>query len=398
MKERLAIDGGRPVRTKPFPAWPQFDQREEQALLHVLHSRNWGFHVGTQVTAFEKIFAEFQDARFGVCVPNGTLGLEMALRALGIQSGDEVITTPYTFIATSDPILMLGAKPVYIDIEPSSWNIDPTLIEAAITEKTKAILPVHLGGRPANMDAILDIARRHNLRVLEDACQAWGAEWCGKRVGALGDLGAFSFQASKNITAGEGGIVLTNDETLAEFCWSFHTVGRTRTGAWYDHEILGTNYRMAEWEGALLLVQLERYSEHVPVREANARYLALLLAQIGGLDALPDDPRVTQHARHLFIAEYDANAFSGHSRREFLDALRAEGIGACSPGYIPLYRTNAIRRTMADWFGVIDLPNCPLSDRAAEQAVWLFQYVLLGDRSDMESIAEAVSKIKSAWA
>ncbi|MBI5305757.1 MAG: DegT/DnrJ/EryC1/StrS family aminotransferase [Chloroflexi bacterium] len=398
MTQPLAIDGGTPVRTKPFPEWPQFDQREEQALLRVLHSRNWGVHVGTQVTAFEKKFAEFQHARFGVGVPNGTLALEMALRALGIQPGDEVITTPYTFIATSNVILLLGAKPVYVDIEPTSWNLDPTKIESAITAKTKAIMPVHLAGRPANMDVILDIARRHNVRVIEDACQAWGAEWRGQRVGALGDLGAFSFQASKNITAGEGGIVVTNDAALAEFCWSYHTVGRTRTGAWYEHEIVGTNYRMAEWEGALLLVQLERYPAHVPVREANARYLAQLLAQVGGLDALPDDPRVTQHARHLFIAEYAASAFGGHPRREFLDALRAEGIGACSPGYIPLYRTNAIKRARADMFNETTLPDCPVTEHAAERAVWLFQYVLLGDRQDMESIAEAVSKIKRAWA
>ena len=394
---KLAIDGGAPVRTKLFPAWPQFDKREEQALLGVLHSRNWGVHVGTQVTAFEKKFAEFQHARFGIAVPNGTLGLEMALRAMGIQPGDEVITTPYTFIATSDVILLLGAKPVFVDIEWDSFNLDVTKIESAITPRTKAIMPVHLGGRPANLDAILDIARRHNLRVVEDACQAWGAEWHGQRVGAIGDAGAFSFQASKNITAGEGGIVVTNDAALAEFCWSYHTVGRTRTGAWYEHAIVGTNFRMAEWEGALLLAQLERYPEHIPVREANARYLAQLLAQIGGLAALPDDARVTQHARHLFIARYDANQFGGHSRRELLDALRAEGIGATSPGYIPLYRTNALQGAMSEMFGVTDLPNCPVTERAAEQAVWLFQYVLLGERSDMESIAEAVNKIKCAW-
>ncbi|MEW5718398.1 MAG: DegT/DnrJ/EryC1/StrS family aminotransferase [Chloroflexota bacterium] len=397
MNERLAIDGGQPVRTKAFPKWPQFDAREERALLDVLHSGKWGVHVGTRVTEFENKFAEFQHARFGVGVPNGTLALEMALRALGIQPGDEVITTPYTFIATSSAILLLGAKPVYVDIEPTSFTIDPTKIQAAITERTKAIVPVHLAGRPANMDAILEIAARHKLRVLEDACQAWGAEWRGRRVGAIGDLGAFSFQASKNITAGEGGIVVTNDETLADFCWSFHTCGRTRGGAWYEHEIVGSNLRMAEWEGALLLAQLARYPEHSSIREANARYLARLLVEIGGLALLPDDARVTQHAWHLFITLYDPNAFGGKSRREFIEALRAEGIAACSPGYIPLYRTNAVARALTEMFGATTLPDCPATERAAAQAVWFFHYVLLGDRSDMESIAAAVIKIKKAW-
>ncbi len=395
---RLAIDGGSPVRTKPFPEWPQFDQREERALLEVLHSRRWGVHIGTRVTEFEGKFAAFQQARFGVAVPNGTLALEMALRALGVGRGDQVITTPYTFVATSTAILMVGAEPVYVDVAPDSLTLDPCKIEAAITDRTKAIVPVHLAGRPADMDAIMEIARRRGLRVLEDACQAWGAEWRGRRVGAIGDLGAFSFQASKNITAGEGGIVVTNDAELAEFCWSFHTVGRTRTGAWYEHEILGTNFRMPEWEGALLLVQLERYPEHLPIREANARYLGQLLGQVGGLAALPDDARVTQHARHLFITLYDPSVYGGHPRREFIDALRAEGIAACSPGYIPLYHTNAIRRARAEMFNRTTAPSCAVAEAAAEQAVWFFQYLLLGDKSDMESIAEAVSKIKSAWA
>jgi dTDP-4-amino-4,6-dideoxygalactose transaminase len=397
MIPRLAIDGGPPVRAKSFPSWPQFDAREERALLDVLHSSKWGVHIGTKVKEFEAKFAEFQNARYAVAVPNGTLALEMGLRALGIQPGDEVITTPYTFIATSSAMLLLGAKPVYVDIEPSSFTIDPTKIKTAITERTKAIVPVHLGGRPANMDAIMEIAQRHNLRVLEDACQAWGAEWHGRRVGAIGDLGAFSFQASKNITAGEGGAIVTDDEALAEFCWSFHTCGRTRTGAWYEHEIVGSNLRMAEWEGALLIVQLARYLEHVSIRGANARYLARLLTEIGGLEPLPDDARVTQHARHLFIAQYDARTFGGKSRREFIEALRAEGIDACSPGYIPLYRTNAVKRALAEKFGENALPDCPVTERAAEQAVWFFQYVLLGDRSDMESIAAAVGKIKKAW-
>ena len=395
-KYQLALEGGPPVRTHPFPAWPVFDQREEQAILKVLHSGQWGIFGGDRVATFESKFAAFQNAKFGVCVPNGTLALEMALRALGVGPGDEVITTPYTFIATSSSILTVGAQPVYVDIEPDSFNLDPAQIEAAITDKTKAIVPVHIAGQAADMDAIMEIAHRHNLRVLEDACQAWGAEWRGQRVGAIGALGTFSFQASKNITAGEGGIVITNDEELAEFCWSYHNVGRIKSGAWYQHELLGANLRMAEWEAAILLVQLERLREHMPIREANARYLGEALSQVGGLTPLPDDPRVTQHARHLFITRYDPARFGGHSRQEFINALHAEGITACSAGYNPLYASGAIRRELAR-LNIAEMPNCPVTERAAQEAVWFQQTVLLGDHGDMDSIAEAVAKIKQAW-
>src|SRR5690606_15581202 len=180
--------------------------------------------------------------------------------------------------------------------------------EAAITERTKAIAPVHIGGHSADMDGVLRVAAAHGLRVLEDAAQAWGASWRGRRVGALGDLGTFSFQSSKNLTAGEGGIVLTNDAELAELCWSIHNVGRVRAGAWYQHERLGSNLRMTEGQAAVLLPQLARLPEQLAVRETDARYLAEGLAAVPGVAALDDDPRVT-HARHLFVIRYDATEF-----------------------------------------------------------------------------------------
>lgn len=393
MNRSLALNGGTPVRTRPFPRWPIFDEREERALLAVLHSGAWGSLTGDRVATFEQNFAAFQEARFGVCVPNGTLALELALRGLGIGLGDEVITTPYTFVATASAALYVGARPVFVDIEPDSLTLDPQRIADTITPRTKAIIPVHIAGRPADMDAILAIAHDHGLRVLEDACQAWGAAWQGRRVGALGDLGAFSFQASKNITAGEGGIVVTNDPALAELCWSLHNVGRVRGGGWYQHEVLGANLRMSEWEGAILGVQLERLPEHMPIREANARYLAAALAAIPGITPLPDDPRVTHHARHLFIFRYQAAAFGGHSRDEFAAALRAEGIAPCSLGYVPLYRQPAIQRAL----GTTALPDCPVTEAAAHEIVWLPQNLLLGAQSDMDDIVEAAAKIQRAW-
>ncbi|HOG48682.1 MAG TPA: DegT/DnrJ/EryC1/StrS family aminotransferase, partial [Anaerolineae bacterium] len=375
----------------------------------VLRSGQWGALAGHMVQAFERRFAEFQGARYGVCVPNGTLALQMALKALGVGPGDEVITTPYTFIATANAALALGARVVFADIDPASLNIDPAQVERTVTPRTRAIVPVHLGGQPADMDRLLAISRQHNLGLLEDACQAWGAEWRGRRVGAIGDLGAFSFQSSKNISAGEGGIVVTNDERLAELCWSLHNVGRVRGGAWYYHEIVGWNLRMTEWQAAVLLAQLERLPEQAARREANACYLADALGQVPGIGPLPANPLVTQHARHLFIMRYDPAAYGGRSRDEFLRALQAEGIEPVSPGYVPLHRTPAIRRALAALCqeerslcataadGLPELPACPHAEEAAERAVWLFQYALLGERSDMDSIAEAIAKIQRAW-
>ena len=410
MSIRLAIDGGIPIRTAPFPAWPIYDEREERNLLEVLRSGQWGIG-GSKVAQFEQRFAEYQGAAFGVCVPNGTLALQMALAALGIGPGDEVITTPYTFIATASAAIQQGAVPVFVDIDLDTYNLDPARLAAAITPRTKALVPVHLAGRPADMDAIMDVARRHGLRVLEDACQAWGAEWRGRRVGAIGDLGAFSFQSSKNIAAGEGGMVITDDEALAELCWSLHNVGRVRQGAWYEHAIIGGNLRMSEWQAAVLLAQLERLPDHATRRATNTRYLAEALSEVTGVTPLPFDDRITAHAHHLFICRYDPTAFGGRSRDEFVAALRAEGIETASAGYLlPLNRNAAIRRSVAANArpaggarplaadGLPEPAACPNADWATQHTLWLAQNTLLGDEADMESIVAAVRKIQQAWA
>lgn len=397
---QLARDGGQPLRTRPFPAWPVFNEREERLLLEVLHSGKWGALAGDKVAAFEERFAAYQGARFGVGVPNGTLALHLGLQALGVGPGDEVITTPYTFIATVSTILAVGARPVFADIDPRYYTIAPAAIEAAITPRTRAIVPVHLAGHPADLDAVLDIARRHDLRVLEDACQAWGAAWRGRPVGAIGDLGAFSFQSGKNITAGEGGIVVTDDPALHELCWSLHNVGRVRDGAWYHHERLGGNLRMSEWAGAILLAQLERLPAATDLRDANARYLAAALAEVDGITPPATDPRVTRHAHHLFMVRYDAAAFGDRSRDEFVAALQAEGITPCGPGYLPLTRSPAIRHALAERFGpdrLAALPPCPATERAAAEAVWILQHALLGDRHDMDDIVAAIRKIQRTW-
>ncbi len=398
--DKPALLGGVPVRTRPFPPWPVFDEREERNLLDVLRSREWGTHGGGRLLPeFEQKFAAYQHAAHAVAVANGSVALETAFFAAGFQPGDEVITTPYTFIATTTAILRSGARPVFVDVEPDTYLIDASQIEAAITERTKAIVPVHLGGCPVDMDRVLDIAARHHLIVIEDACQAWGAEWRGKRVGALGDAGAFSFQTSKNITAGEGGIVVTNRRDIFERCWSYRNVGRVPGGAWYQHEILGWNYRLTEFQAAILLPQLERLPEHTRRRTASARFLDEHLAAVPGIAPMRRDERVTQNAWHLYMFRYDPAGFHGLPRARFLEALKAEGIPASSGYREPLSQVPAVQRAIQATLGP-DAPSwkpppLPVTERAcAVEGVWLPQNVLLGDRADVATVVAAIEKVQ----
>ncbi|MGH2550297.1 MAG: DegT/DnrJ/EryC1/StrS family aminotransferase [Thermomicrobiales bacterium] len=397
---QLAIDGGAPVRTAPFPAWPVHGEAEERLLLEVLRSGNWGELAGDKVTTFAAQFAAYQNAAYGICVPNGTMAIQLALKALGVGRGDEVITTPYTFVATASAALLLGAKPVFVDVRADTCNINPELLAAAITPRTKAIVPVHIGGQPADLDGVMSVAKEHGLHVLEDACQAWGAEWNGTRVGAIGDIGCFSFQAGKNINAGEGGIVVTNDPELAELCWSLHNVGRIRGGEWYQHEILGWNFRMTEWQGAVLLAQLERLPSQEVVRSRSAGYLNEALATIDGISPIGVDPRVTRHGHHLYPIRYASASFGGRSRADFLKALQAEGITCASAGYVPLTSSPAIHREIATQFGndaVAQLDTCPVADEVARDVFWLTQAALLADDQALDDIVQAVHKIQTAW-
>ena len=402
MTDRLAIQGGTPVREIPFPAWPIWDEREEKQLLEVLHSGHWGVLSGDKVHAFERAFADYQHARHGICVMSGTAGLEIGLRAVGIGAGDEVITTPYTFIATVNAILTVNAVPVFVDINEATFNIDTSQLEEAITPKTRAILPVHFAGQPADMDAILSIAGKHGLRVVEDACQAWGSEWRGRRMGALGDLGAFSFQASKNINAGEGGIILTNDDQLEDLVWSMANVGRTKDGLWYEYAREGWNSRLTEWQGAILLAQLERADELAERRRRNAVYLSEKLATIPGIHPLKVDERVTSHSWHLFIFRYRSEAFGGLPREKFVEALVGEGV-PCSPGYhLPINQSPALLGGLDRLCTFLDdLPpprDCPVAERMCKQeAVWFTQNMLLGEKGDMDDIVSAIAKIQR-WA
>jgi len=398
---QLAIKSGEPIRKRPFPRWPVFDERELEALKEVLYSGVWGIS-GKKKKAFEEKFTAYQSAKYGVAVTSGTAALEIALRAAGIKAGDEVIMPAYTFMATPTAALYVNALPVFADIDPATYTLDPKSVEKRITDKTRAILPVHIGGCPADMDGIMKIAKENNLSVIEDACQAWGAEWRGRRVGAIGDLGGFSFQSSKNISSGEGGILLTNDRKLYELSWSYHNCGRAMEGAWYQHDLLGGNYRMTEFQAAILLVQLTRLDEQTKIRNENALYLSNRLPRIKGIEPLQCGPEITRHAYHLYTFRYSPEEFEGLPRSSFLAALKAEGI-PCSSGYVPLYKERFMLNLAKDpllsqlYGKKIDYGNVklPVTERACyEEGVWLFQSMLLGTREDMEDIVNAIAKIK----
>jgi dTDP-4-amino-4,6-dideoxygalactose transaminase len=364
----LALHGGPPVRTRPFPAWPIFGEAEEARLLRTLRSGQWGRLQGPEVAEFEDRFAALHGCRHGIAVVNGTVSLRVALLAAGIRADDEVVVPPYTFVATASAVVEANAVPVFADIDLNTFNIDPAAIEAAITKRTRAIIPVHFAGQPADMAAIVDIARRHNLIVIEDAAHAHGASYRDRPAGSLGHLASFSFQSSKNLTSGEGGIVTTNDDALAEACRSIQNCGRVPDGVWYEHHVIGGNYRLGEFQGAILNCQLDRLEEQSRTRDRNGRQLASRLGSLPGLHPQVRPADTTRHSYHLFMLRIDAAKF-GAPRDAVLRALEAEGI-PCSAGYgfslpaQPLFRNKAFGPYLASASPRLDYTSvrCPNSD------------------------------------
>lgn len=403
---KLAIAGGPPVRTEAFPEWPQFDERERTAIIGVLESRNWGGYPfpNTLAESLSQRFAAHHDAKHALCAANGTVTLEIALKAVGIQPGDEVIVPAYTFEATAAPVLRLGAIPVFVDVLSDTYCIDPDAAAAAITSRTKAIIPVHLAMNMADMDGITELASRHGLKIVEDCAHAHGAKWRDKGAGSIGDAGSFSMQTSKLMTAGEGGIVTTNDDEVFELCQSYVNCGRASQTDRFEHRILGFNYRMTEFQAAILLVQLERLPAQTELRAARAARLSEGLSALPGISLLRKDPRLTTQAIYQFVFKYDPDAFGGASRDRFVAALEAEGIPADGLFYEPIYRSALFNVDPGDFpslrsKSVEDLPwartECPVAERAAySESVWLPHQLLLGGEKDVDQIVEAVSKIQ----
>jgi dTDP-4-amino-4,6-dideoxygalactose transaminase len=392
---KLAIDGGAPVRTAPFGGWPQWGEEEERALLAALRSGTWGSLDGTFVKRLEEEFAAFQGARFGVSCVNGTLALSVALKALGVGPGDEVLVPPYTFIATASAALMIGAIPVFVDVDPETLLIDPARIDDAVTPRTKAIIPVHHAGSPADMDEVMAAARRHGLRVIEDAAQAHGAAWRGTPVGAIGDVGTFSFQSSKAINAGEGGMMVTNDPAVEELLWSYRNVGRRKGGEWYEHVRLGWNLRLTEFQAAVLLEQMRRFPAQRAHRTESAAYLSSRLAAIPAVVPLRVPDGVTAHSWYSYHFRWLGAADGGLGKLAFSAALKAEGIPNFH-GYVPLNRNDAVRQEIAR-LGGPEPAGCPAAERAADdEVIMLALPILMGTHNDLDQVAEAVAKVAAA--
>jgi dTDP-4-amino-4,6-dideoxygalactose transaminase len=384
------------------PEWPRWDQRDETALLAVLRSGKWGrTSGGARVRDFETAFAARMQAKFCVATSSGTTALLTALGALNIGPGDEVVMPPYTFVATFNAITASFALPVFADSDAATFQIDAAKMAAAITPATKLLLPVHIAGSPADLDAISALARSNGVTLLEDACQAPLAEWRGHPVGTVGLGGCFSFQASKNLTSGEGGAILTNDETFANLCYDFHTPGGGKKSVSRGR---GANYRLTEFQAALLSAQMTRLEEQAKTRDANAAYLSEQLRQIPGIAPAALPVGCTRSAWHLYMLRYDATKFAGLPRAKFLQALAKAGVAASS-GYTalntsahvqalaanPHYQRIYGRDTMTRW---LERNPCPVNDRLVEEAVWLSQTKLLGSRAEMTRIAETVASIQ----
>lgn len=401
-----AILGGRPVKTKPFPPWPIWDEKtDEKGLLSVMRSGVWSRD--KVVAEFEEKYAQLMGIKRCVGTTNGTNALLASLYALDVGIGDEVLVTPYTFVATIQVIFLSGALPIMIDPDPETFQINPDKLEEKISEHTRTILPVHILGLPAHMDKINAVANKHNLSVLEDACQAWMAEWKGRKCGTLGNLGAFSFQNSKNLPCGEGGAVIGNDEKLMDTCHAYTDFGRGHgqvgqvegTG----FRIMGNKCRMAEYQAAILLAQMKRLEKQTQIRNENARYLTSRLKEIPGIIPHKLYEGVTRAAYHLYPFRYKQERFGNLPRSKFLAALKAEGI-PCSSGYNRVNQNaffeNALQsKNFRKAYSKQRLDecreknHCPDGDRLCDEAVWFSQRLLLGPPRDMDDIADAITKI-----
>lgn len=405
--EKLAILGGAPLREEPFHPWPIRDAAEEAALARVLQSGNWGGYPSPNVeaSAFAARFAEHCGAGYGVCCANGSVAIELALHAAGLAAGDEVIVPAYTFVATASSVAFCHGVPVFVDVDPETYCIDPAGIRAAITDKTRAIIVVHLACNMADMDAVAAIAKEHELLVIEDCAHAHGHRWRGRGAGSLGDLSTFSFQSSKLMTAGEGGIVLTSDDTLHQRLQSLVNCGRKEPGYdAYPGRVLGRNARLTEWQAALLSAQLSRLDDQTDRRILRAGQLQERLRHRPGLSFTRPHEANDRRAIYQFIVKYDPAGFAGLPRDRFLEALRAEGVPAEGDFYEPLTqdplfaldpKTNPLAAMPYGQGYRLEDMACPVTAKAAyEEAIWLPHQLFLGSEADMDAIAGAFIKVQ----
>lgn len=423
--DKLAILGGTPVRNEPYPEWPVVDRRDVEAVTTAIESGRWGGspYPGSQTVAFANKFAAMQGGGFAVPMVNGTVTMEVALRAADIGWGDEVIVPAYTFQATATAPMAAGAIPVIVDIDRHTYCIDPVAIEKAITKKTRAIVPVHLGAQMADMDAIMAIAKRHNLIVIEDCAHAHGAMWNGRGAGTIGHFGSFSFQSSKILTTGEGGVLLCRTQELAERAASIINCGRSTKlqasptpannnsqmvralmdmGSQSQVATLGTNYRMSEIQAALGNVALERFREQVAQREAMVNYLEERLGKVPGIRLLKRDTRHSRRSFYKYIFAIEPKIFGAKHEAVCL-ALYMEGV-PCWTGYPAMHRYDLFQPKLSR----LPVPSAfpqyfdfkamsfPEAERASNsEAVWLNESVFRAGRQGIDDVVTAIAKIQA---
>jgi dTDP-4-amino-4,6-dideoxygalactose transaminase len=397
----LAINGGTPVRPQGYPAWPVWDETEIEAVTSVVRSGEWGGYPepGVKAAAFEERFSSYQGAAHGVLMVNGTITMEVALKALDIGWGDEVIIPALTFAATAYAPMAAGALPVIVDVEPRTWTIDPDAVEAAITDRTKAVMPVHLGHHMADMDRIMDIAKRHGLAVVEDCAHAPGQRWRDTGAGCVGSFGSFSHQSSKILTSGEGGSLLTNDEALARRAHSIVDCGRPKDAE--EQEVtFGANYRLGELQAALLLPQLERFEAQRIEREENARYLEEIVTSVAGVHVMKADERITRWSFYNYILRIDPDEF-GAENEPVCAALEAEGI----PGevqYPPMSRYDLFQPSRSRLPVAVEFAerldpskmSFPVAEAAGlRESIYFMENTFRAGREGIEDVVEALAKI-----
>jgi dTDP-4-amino-4,6-dideoxygalactose transaminase len=408
MMSELAILGGPKTRTEPYPQWPVWDQRDIDAVTEVIKSGRWGGYPypGPQTAELARKFAELQGGGYAVPMANGTVTMEVALRAAGVGWGDEVIVPAYTFQATASAPMAAGAIPVIVDIDPNTYCLDPQAAEKAITYKTKAIIPVHLGSNMADMDAIMALADKYNLIVIEDCAHAHGAKWNGQGAGTIGHFGSFSLQSSKTLTTGEGGILLCRTPELAAKAASIIDCGRPHAlggGAEdYTQEFqVGGNFRLSEIAAALALVGIERFPAQAKEREAMADYMDEALSEIPGIRLLRRDPRHTTRSFYRYIFAIDPQGF-GMEHDLLVGALDAEGV-ECWTGYEamnhytlfqPQNSKLAVPNAFPEYFDFENM-ELPEAERACEhEAVWLDENIFRAGQKGVDDAIRAIKKIQ----
>jgi dTDP-4-amino-4,6-dideoxygalactose transaminase len=398
---KLAVMGGDPIREETYPSWPVFDERDFEVVINTIKSGYWGGYPypGMNTKEFAEKFSEMQGGGHAVLMMNGTVTLEVALRAAGIGWGDEVIVPAYTFQATAAAPLAAGAIPVLVDVSPDSLCVDPVCVEAAITDRTKAIMVVHLAAQMTDMDAIMEIAKKHNLIVIEDSAHAHGAQWRGMGAGTIGDFGSFSLQSSKILTTGEGGVLLCKDPEMAERAASIIDCGRPKDAQGMK-PTMGYNYRWSEIHAALGLMALARFPEQMNQRISMINYLEESLSEVNGISLLKRDLRHTRRSFYRYIINIDPEYY-GCEHDVFCYAMNGEGIPV-ETGYPAMHRYELFQPGLSklpvpsafpEYFD-FEKMSFPVTERAGErESVWLDENIFRAGQQGVDDLVSALNKM-----